>query len=907
MAVGTKNAEAAPRNGGVAERAKAVTSGHRFAIGANVAIAILAAALLLVAVNWISSLKDYRHDLASVGNYGISERTKRIVSGQKAPIRLSLLFTPDDKDPKQQHYIDRLLDYCEELREFSPNVEVTHIATGSQREKLVTRMSSTFGGEAERHKNALIAFEKLRATLAADLEQRVAASRTLLAQDSWLGGFPLFAQVATKLESERKKTTEVAEEIAELTPEGGIPKYAEATSKAKQTLDEFKTDFEAIGQIMGQLTTLSEEMARPDSPYLSMLREVAPQAKQAMGSLRALVGNRGDPAPSDSAGVLKACADRVSEVSGILDGLVRRVDQFGEKFPMVRQHANWATQVQQGPLRMRVEVGGILEDASRGLGALRLRLLGAIDSGDAQQLKSALGEARKLTAHLTRNAQVCEQILSELTDRLDRLDSESRQVLDAARGGNLLKDQIEAIAGIQKQFEDLPELKLGSVADELKQDNAVVVEVGDKIRVVGFGATWPLRESVSGPRGATEELGRTFNGDSTLPSAILAMSSEQPFAEVVFVSFEPPAPQQRSPFMPAPPQSSISARGLGELRARLTAANYKNVEWNMATQKQEPPPVEGQDRIYLVLPPAPPAGPSPFGGPQPDAPVFGEEQRQVIRNLLDNDARMIFLTKWEVTGGGFGGPPHTPPYGYGPLLEEDWGIQVDNALRIVSVEPDLETANGFTVVLREFGHMPVTGFSDHPIGKPMRGTRFLVADACPLESMESRPDGVTTSVIAGVSKNERWIAVSVDEIMEIVDIVNNPKSGGVVELGRTPRHGPFDIMLTAERREGDQRKGRIVVVGFGGSLLNQYLTQPVLADAETVRLDPPPTENLDLFINALYWLDDKEAYIGRGPVPVPRVHAIAAAQLSRMRWFVWAIWPALVFVPGAILWYIRRR
>jgi len=641
MAVSTKNETTVPQDGS-AKSAHAVSSGRRFAIGANVAISILLAALLLVAVNWIFSLKNYRHDIATEGNYGLSERTKSIISNQKEPIKLSLLYTPDDKDPKQQHYIERLLDYCDELTKFSPNINVTHIATSSQREKLVTRISATFGGEAEKHKNALDVFEKLRASLAADLKKRVALGQSLLSQDSWLSGFPLFAQVATKLQAEEKKATEVAQEIADLTPEGGIPKYAEATTKAKETLDEFKKDFEAIGKIMGQLTALSEEMARPDSPYLSMLREVAAQTKEAIGSLRALVGNRGDPAPADTAAVLKAYADRVSDVGAVLDGLVRRVDRFAEKFPMVRQHANWATQVQQGPLRMRVEVGGILEDASRGLRGLRLRILGAIDSKDPQQLQTALAEARKHTAVLTRNSQVCDQILSELADRLGHLDPVSKQVLDAARGGNLLKEQIDAIVAVQKQLEGLPELKLGSVADELKQDNAVVVEVGNKIRVVGFGSVWPLRQSIAGARATTEEMGRTFNGDSALSSAILAMSSDQPFAEVVFVSFDPPSPPQRNPFMPPPPQSSIPTKGLGELRARLTAANYKNVDWNMSTQQEEPPRTDGLNRIYLVLPPAPPAGPSPFGGPPPKTPVFGEQQRQVIRNLLNNDARMIF-------------------------------------------------------------------------------------------------------------------------------------------------------------------------------------------------------------------------------------------------------------------------
>src|SRR5206468_2342538 len=45
-----------------------VTAGRKLAVGANVAIAVAAAAGLLVAVNWIFSIKHVRKDIAS-GNY----------------------------------------------------------------------------------------------------------------------------------------------------------------------------------------------------------------------------------------------------------------------------------------------------------------------------------------------------------------------------------------------------------------------------------------------------------------------------------------------------------------------------------------------------------------------------------------------------------------------------------------------------------------------------------------------------------------------------------------------------------------------------------------------------------------------------------------------------------------------
>jgi hypothetical protein len=81
----------------------------------------------------------------------------------------------------------------------------------------------------------------------------------------------------------------------------------------------------------------------------------------------------------------------------------------------------------------------------------------------------------------------------------------------------------------------------------------------------------------------------------------------------------------------------------------------------------------------------------------------------------------------------------------------------------------------------------------------------------------------------------------------------------------------------------------------------------VVRAGDVLRLDPPPRENLDLFVNSLYWLQGQSQWIARGPVPVPRVEAIEAGELTALRVFVWAGWPALVFAPGILLWWIRRK
>jgi hypothetical protein len=888
--------------------AEAMTAGRRFAIGANVAIAIVTAAALLVAVNWICSLTYVRKDLASFAHYGLSDRTKQILDGYPEDIHVSLLYTPDQEDEEQQEYIDRLLDYGDEMRRYGPQMTVTHVATDSHREKLVARLGSAFGDEADQHRQALDSFRRLAEDLDAELEQRLAASTELMAGDSWLGDFPLFASVVSTLRVDRGALKKAGEEIAELTPAGGIPKYQDATTRAKGALKEVREHFQAIADSMSRLTTLADETSRPDSVYITMLRRVASKAHEAVASLRQLVGQADDPLPDDIAAALKAYADRGEEVGGGLGILVRRVNDFGRKFPIVQQHPNWSANVRLGPLTMRQGVAGVLQEAGKTLQRSRLLILGVIDTGDPEQLRQTLVNARNDVRLLEQNASACEQLLAGLADRLASVDQASQALLDEARDGSLLADQVAAIDALAKETEDLPELTLGSVADQLKEDNVVVVEANRKLRVVSFAEVFPVRESVAGPGASSEELDRTFNGDSAMSSAILALTREHAFATVVLTSFEPPPPPQRQQFMPPPPQSRIPSRALSEVRRRLEAANFKVVDWNLATTDEMPTPEEGTENVYLVLPPAPPAQPNPFNRQAPPGPTFGQEHRDKIRQLLDEDARMLFLASWEVSGGGmFGGPPRTPPYGYGPLLSKDWGINVDNGRRVVWIKPDRQKEDTLMVVLSRFNHMPAGGFLDHPIGSPMRGTRFLILDACPLETQEALPEGVTVEPVLRISARENYIGTELPDLIRIIDKLRNTRSEGRVTLKPFPPHGPFDVMVAAERHEGDKSKGKLVVMGFGGSLRDQYLTNPVMSGGDVLRLDPPPTENADLLVNALYWLQGQTRWIARGPVPVPRVVPIEAGQMIALRVFVWGVWPAVVFAPGILLWWIRRR
>lgn len=886
---------------------EAVSSGRRLAIGANVAIAVVAAGALLVAVNWFCSIKHVRRDLATLGGFGLSDRTKSVLDERHGDLAIWMVYPPDDEDDDQRGHIERLREYFDELTAYAPDIEVTHVATDSQREKLVVELSSALGGEADAHKAALAAFDQALAEADEALGQRLTEARTLIDGESWLGDFPLFAEAARMLSARKTGLKKTQEEIDELIPTSGIPKYADATGRAKTTLGDLKRDLEAVAQFLDRLTPLADEASRPDSPNIAMLREVAAEPERLIGSLRRIVGAQEAPPPADPAKTLKAYVDRGVEVRKELTVLIGRIDGFKRLFPIVARHPDWTVMVRRGPFQSRMELAAVLENAGATLARNRLQILGLIDAGKSDELTRAVATVRQDVAGLEQNASVAKELLTRLAGRLTSLDAGSRSLLDQARGGDLFKDRVAAITVLEKQLDELPELKLGSVADQLKQDNIVVVRVNDRVRVVSFQEVFPLRESVVGPAGGEESnLGHVFNGDSALSSAILALMRDHPFATVVLVSFEPPPPPQQNPFS-RPPTSWVPTAQLSELRKRLESANFKVVDWNLATTDEAPPPEEGTENVYVLLPPPPAAMQNPFNRNPIPPRTFGDPERRKILEILENDGRALFVATWEYgPGSPFGGRPVAVPYRYAPILET-WGITVETGIRLLWLEPEPSRPNGYSVVTQRFRYMPAGGFTDHVLGKPLRGTRFLVNDACPIRLAEDEPEGVTRAVVQRIMETSNHIAAPVDEIIRIVDTIQAPASDGIVSLDEDVDDGPFNLMVVAERRDSDVSKGKIAVMSFGTSLSDYYLTQPVVRPGEKLRFDAPPTENVDLMINALHWLQGQERWISRGPVPKPTVRPIPKSHLTSLRVLVWGAWPVAVFVPGIVFWYVRRR
>lgn len=763
----------------------AVGTGRRFAIGANVALSIIVAAGLLIAVNVLASYEHVRKDLASVNNYGLSDRTRHILDEASSEIDLSIVYEPNDKDVKQREYIDRLQDYCDELAQYSKQVKVTHVATDRQREQLVADIRKSVGGEAGKHREAIEAFQRLASDIQAELTQRLAEVSAIRSNpDAWLSGFPLFEQVVQKLQEMHDDVGDLTKKINDLTPQAGLPKYGEAADAAKKGVETLKTDFEQVAKLMDRFTSLAKETTQPDSQYISMLRDVAKKVQGIATKLRDAVGAEDAPAPDDLKAPLKDFADACTEVAGTIDGLVSRVDRFSDAFPIVTQHADWSARVQSGPLALRIEVSGVLRDVGRSLEKMRLQVLGILDKNNPDDLKAALVGLRRNTTSIEQNISVCEDILTSLAGSLSTMDPKSKALLEASRNGGLFASTLKSIVDVKKQLDDLPALTLGDIADKLRKPNTVVVQTGKKIRVIPFDDVWPIRGNM--PKVDNEEPPRTFNGDSAISSAILTLTADKKFANVVFVGYEPPAPQQRSPFMPQPPRSSIPLAKTSKARERLIAANYNAYQWNMAQEPKAPEMEKGLKTIYVFLPPAPPSPPSPFGQQAPQK-KFGEPELAKVRDVLANDGRAIFLTGWEVMSSPFGGPPTVPDYGYNSILETQFGLHVDNGMRVLKVTPSTKTERGFTISPQDIQWMPVIGYTDDPIGKSMRGTRSLEQNVCVVDIRDPADKAkVECNTVLRIPAREAYVGTPPGELTKIVAAINNPRGNGIIQSPERP-------------------------------------------------------------------------------------------------------------------------
>ncbi len=816
-------------------------------------------------------------------------------------MNVTSLYSPDEQSKDPMRYVRRVNDYLDELRRASPNVSVDTVRTHSERARLVARLTGALGGEAEKHTAALAAFNNLARELNPVLMAQAESGAALQAADGWLSDFPIYADMLLQFRMEQERLSKCAETVAQQTAGSGVPRYGEAVDRIKTDLGALKSELTAAAGRLSDIARLGAAVSGQGPELLAPLGRIRDALPKVVSGLSEVIGKPGSPMPSDLKQALKKFADQGVKADRAIQDAVNEVDVFGRRYKGIAEHRLWSIRTAMGPLVMQVPVTRLLSEQGRQFGDLRLQILGVIDRGERAQMESAVRKLREFMSQLDEIVEEIARTLTTLAERLVQIDAASKAFLDEVQAG-LMKPQIDAIDQLVKEIEALPALKLGNVADEIKDDNALVIESGDKVRVVRFDEVWPVRQAISDPSGSTEEARRVFNGDAAISAALLALTRDKPFGAVVLTSYEP-QDAARNPFM-RPPPPTIPKEELTALRRRLEGSNFKVLDWDLAAENPVPPVVEdGLTPIYVFLPPAPPSPPNPFGGPPPKS--FGPEQIQRIREVLTKDARAVFLTSWDVmTASPFGGGLSTRQYALADLLRDDWGLIVEPEYRITWIIPDPRRPNQVGVSVDRFELMTVNYFTEHPVGEPFRHSAVRLHNACPLSVSDRPPEGVHVAKILEIPASEEFMGASVRDLIAIFNELQSAPEG-FVPRSRTERPGPFCVMAAATRDQG----GRAVVCTAARSFTDPVVERPFMRPMPDGRLiaEPASVANLEMFINSLYWLLGEEKWIASGPPAAPTIRAIEPDRLVMLRTVTYGLWPALVFLPGFFIWLARRR
>lgn len=904
------------------------SAGRRWVFGANVAVMTALAVFLLVGVNLLGQLKNNRWDLTGgISGHRVSERTKHVLTkaGKEQPIRITTVYASDNPESARKEYFPRVQDLCEELKQYGRTVgipiEVEHIVGGNDQAKLRDRIQQTFGSVAGEY-SSLVALAqtawKDMADNMADVRQQVVG---LVSGDSWVGNFSTLANIAAILQRDLKNIEDTKQEVESLVHGEGIPRYSEANEKIKKLDDELKQHLDQVQNWTKEVDKLAKVLADPNSDFAKTTRARLAEIKTKVASLRQTVGDPNAPeVPEDPKPVLQEFAKAALQLGDLVTGEASRVTTFTNEHPALRQHPRW--QMKSGIFV--VDQSALLTSAAESLTqngqALRSYLQQNVP---LDQLQNLVRQTRQLAVELGQTLEQWDKNVSAVLDEGATIDANTKSFLADAAAGKLFSKTTERITELTEKISKLPELKLDEVASRLQQDNIIVVERGQDVRAVTFDEAWPYADP-SGRSSARNEEGvpvRVFDGDSAISDVLMAMTSAKPSATVVFVTYEEEVPPQMRQ-MQRPMTGPMPLQAIRTMQEQLKKMQFKVETWNIAEEKareNKPKGEEGVPTVYVFLPP--PGQMPPFMMRQPQK-QFSRQDAEIAREVLAEGGLGIFLANWEQSPPMMGPPPE---YGWNPILTEDWGINVDSARRVIRGVVDRKKPGLYAIDVVQWWYMQLSHFTDQPIGAPLKARRMLMKDVCPVLRAETVPADVKIEEILSVpaGTTDTWAEKDIQRIFEALQTGARDSS---FTRGEDATDPPFTVVLAAEKTipakaaasepaasqpasAPASKTSRIIVMGNGLSLRDDYLMQRVIrfgGKGTRLATDPPPTENMDLLVNGLYWLTGHTDLIAAGPAEVPVVAAVDPN--SRMPlWFVVIGWSGIALVVGVVMWVVRRK
>lgn len=774
-------------------------------------VTIFAAVTVVAAVNLIAHKDPFQKDYEALGVYGVSEWTQNILAGVDKPVRLTCIYTSKDEKKLGSDYgprvVELLDDIASRMRKLDKDIETHNVTSDAEAAKTIGRLKGRLRKRASKHVEFLKAFND-RAVGLCLLLQAEKDPWTQLPKDAYLRLWELPSDCEFLLNEQIRRLQERGQKVHKQMESGAVVDYAELVKDLQQDLEGLQTKLKDFVPALKRRDTIAKEVKKNGKAAL----EAAAKVSEGFTALLAALGEKGKVKDPKAAltNFAKAAKDARKQA---YDAALALQNIGGEaNYEDVMDASCCLMELNIG----RVPVSAVLELASRQIAQLGARAEGMVQVLTVDAMKGQLEPLRARAQGIQALAVDAQKLATQAVAALSKVDKATQALFDLATAGKLFQKPLDEIDKLVKQIKDMPEVKTEPAGDELTEDNIVIVEVGEKFKVATFDEVWPIR---SRQRGWAEEEDekRIFNGDSAIGAKILGMTQE-PFA-TVYLTYLPPFDQQTAMQMmrmqmqmgmrgmPSLPSAFFAPVRLRALSRRLREANFEVKEWNLDETLESPetlPQDQRRPQVLIVLPPSPPHTEDMMTRMmmQRFRPRdFSDEHVAKIRAVVDAGIPAIFLTGAARWRSRFGAPVFQEINDY---LRDDWRVDVKAGLPVLAGIPDRTQAGWFRIAILSFSYLPLSTFTDHPIGKPLQGQRMVWTEAAPVKRAKARRKAklpkVTHESLLRVPEGRRDIWAP-KKLAEVFRKIEEGEKGGLIRPERGDIRPPFDLALVAEREE----------------------------------------------------------------------------------------------------------
>ena len=194
---------------------------------------------------------------------------------------------------------------------------------------------------------------------------------------------------------------------------------------------------------------------------------------------------------------------------------------------------------------------------------------------------------------------------------------------------------------------------------------------------------------------------------------------------------------------------------------------------------------------------------------------------------------------------------------------------------------------------------PALDLRDQPIAEGIGGLRLGLQLAAPLNILDPLPEGVTVEAIVKTEESENIWAIG-----DLRRFSQEMQENNGYRKGDDDVSSPHVLAVAAENDKG----GKAVIISSFDFATDAYSRARMTVRSGRMVVVQPFPGNMELMLNSVFWLNDNDNRIGAGPLAQVRlIGKIDKGALRAWRWTVWAGWPAMALIVGAVICFIRRR